>query len=86
MKIPLSQLKPSVPARVVEIQHDSEGHWRKLSVLGILPGAQLVLVQRFPTFVVQVGYTMVALDAQLASLVLVEPTQPSSSSSASRKR
>lgn len=69
----LSDLAPKVPAQVVQIVHDPEGHWRKLSVLGIVPGVQVRLLQRFPTFVVQVGYSQVALDRQLARLVQVEP-------------
>jgi len=69
----LSELPLKQSARVVQIQHDPAGHWRKLSALGLVPGVQIVLVQRFPTFVVQVGHSLVAIDRHLASLVQVEP-------------
>lgn len=69
----LSALPKGASARVVQINHDAEGHWRKLSALGIVPGATVRMVQRFPTFVVQVGYTLVAIDEQLASQVRVHP-------------
>lgn len=69
----LNALPKGASARVVQIHHDAEGHWRKLSVLGIVPGATVRMVQRFPTFVVQVGYALVAIDEQLASQVQVHP-------------
>lgn len=71
--ISLNALKQGASARVVQIRHDSQGHWRKLSALGIVPGATVRMVQRFPTFVVQVGYTLVAIDNELASQVHVHP-------------
>ncbi|MCL6533809.1 MAG: ferrous iron transport protein A [Fimbriimonadales bacterium] len=70
--MPLSALKHGASARVVQVAHDSQGHWRKLSALGIVPGATVRMVQRFPTFVVQVGYTLVAIDSELASQVQVQ--------------
>ncbi|MDW8106252.1 MAG: FeoA family protein [Armatimonadota bacterium] len=71
--IPLTQLPVGVPARVVQIMHDTDGHWRKLSVLGLVPEAMLHLLQRFPAYVVRVGLATVAIDGQLARLVMVEP-------------
>lgn len=71
--MPLSALERGASARVVEIVHDSDGHWRKLSALGIVPGATVRIVQRFPTFVVQVGYGLVAIDRRLAQQVRVHP-------------
>ncbi|MCS7273438.1 MAG: ferrous iron transport protein A [Fimbriimonadales bacterium] len=73
--IPLTQLPVGVPARVVQIVHDADGHWRKLSVLGLVPGVTLCLLQRFPTYAVRVGLATIAIDGQLASLVRVEPLQ-----------
>lgn len=70
---PLTELKTGASARIVQIVHDPEGHWRKLNALGIVPGATLCLVQRVPTFVVQVGLSLLAIDRQLATQVLVEP-------------
>ncbi len=73
---PLSELRTGASARVVQIVHDPEGHWRKLNALGIVPGATVCLIQRFPTYVVQVGLSQLALDRQLTSQVLVEETPP----------
>ncbi|MFN3690481.1 MAG: FeoA family protein, partial [Fimbriimonadales bacterium] len=39
--LPLTQLPTGAQARIVQVVHDPEGHWRKLSALGIMPGAIL---------------------------------------------
>lgn len=43
----------------------------KLAALGILPGVRVRVLQRFPAFVLRVGRTDLALDAELASRVRV---------------
>jgi DtxR family Mn-dependent transcriptional regulator/ferrous iron transport protein A len=58
-------------ATVEALQHDTEGHWRKLLSLGIAPGVRIEMVQRWPAFVVRVGHTEVALDKETAELVTV---------------
>ena len=39
--------------------------------LGVLPGATVKLLQRFPSYVIQLGYTQLALDKETASTILV---------------
>lgn len=43
----------------------------KLASLGVLPGARIRLVQRYPVFVFRLGFGEVAIDEGLASLVRV---------------
>jgi len=43
----------------------------RLASLGLLPGVQIRLVQRYPAFVLRVGYASIALDEELASLIRV---------------
>lgn len=49
--------------------------WRpeaaKLASLGILPGVRIRLLQRFPAYVLRVGRSELALDAELASGIRV---------------
>lgn len=71
--IPLTRLPTGRQARIVRVVHDHDGHWRKLSALGILPGATLHLQQRFPTYAVRVGMSTVAVDTQLAQQIEVIP-------------
>ncbi|HEX9886865.1 MAG TPA: FeoA family protein [Longimicrobiales bacterium] len=44
---------------------------RKLAALGLLPGTKLHLVQKFPAYVVRLGYAELALDRELAGHVRV---------------
>jgi len=71
--VPLTHLPKGRQARIVRVVHDHDGHWRKLSALGIMPGATVSLLQRFPTYAIRVGMSTVAVDKQLAQLIWVVP-------------
>ena len=43
-----------------------------LPVFGLVPGSEITLLQRAPTYVVQVGETQLALEADIASGIFVE--------------
>jgi Fe2+ transport system protein FeoA len=43
----------------------------KLAGMGVLPGVRLVLVQRYPGYVIQMGRTQIAIDQRLAERVRV---------------
>lgn len=73
--VPLTQLPTGAQARIVRVVHDPDGHWRKLSALGVVPGAALYLLQRFPTFTLRIGMSTLAVDTQLANLIYVEPLE-----------
>jgi Fe2+ transport system protein FeoA len=47
-----------------------------LAVFGLVPGARLVLRQKRPTFVIHVGETELALEADIAREILVKPLGP----------
>jgi len=72
-RLPLTALRAGSTARIVHIVQDSEGHWRKLTALGVVPGAVVRLVQKFPSYVLQIGYSPLALDHQLTAQIEVEP-------------
>lgn len=46
----------------------------KLSALGVLPGTELEVVQRFPAYVLAMGYAEIAIDETLARTVRVRRT------------
>jgi ferrous iron transport protein A len=77
-RLPLTRLRTGSTARIVHVVQDSEGHWRKLTALGIMPGAVVRLVQKFPSYVLQIGYSTLALDHQLTAQIEVEPLPPES--------
>jgi Fe2+ transport system protein FeoA len=51
-----------------QVESQATGH---LVALGVLPGAELTLVQRFPAFVVRMGNAEFAVDRELAGRVYV---------------
>ena len=67
----LSTLAEGERARVTCLEDPGGPEARKLVALGILPGTNLVLVQRAPAFVLATGETELALDAGLASRIRV---------------
>ncbi|MDJ0574379.1 MAG: FeoA family protein [Xenococcaceae cyanobacterium MO_234.B1] len=44
---------------------------RKLMAMGITPGSSLIVEQRFPSYIVKVGYTRAALDREIAATIFV---------------
>ena len=58
-------------ARVLQLAGDRARD--ALAVFGLVPGADFELVQRSPAFVLRVGETELALDAEVAGRILVEP-------------
>lgn len=67
---PLTDLLPGDEATVSCL--DAEGSAvSKLAALGVLPGARLRLVQRYPAYVFRLGYGEVAIDGALAEAVHV---------------
>lgn len=65
----LAELTKGESGVVREIRHDPEGHWRKLAAFGLMPGAEVRMLQKWPTMVVQVGRTELGLDEVTARLV-----------------
>ena len=69
-RLSLSQLAEGEQAQVVRV--DARGRaLAKLLAMGILPGVEVHLVQSSPMPVIQMGYTTVALDRELAGMVEV---------------
>ena len=56
---------------VVHLADDTPVRSNALAVFGLTPGTEVTLVQRHPSFVVQVGETLLALDADVAGSIVV---------------
>jgi Fe2+ transport system protein FeoA len=69
----LNNIKPGEEAVVLSLNIDSPHERNKLMALGVLPGASLRLIQRFPSYVISIGYTQIALDKETAKLIYVQP-------------
>ncbi|MEI7898843.1 MAG: FeoA family protein [bacterium] len=71
----MADLKPNECGHVAYLQTHDKGALQKLMAMGILPGTEITLLQRYPTFVFQSGKTQFAVDKALASHVFVRRQQ-----------
>ena len=69
--VPLTVLREGECGCVTCLQLPDGPASAHLGALGVLPGVELELVQRFPAFVLRVGYAEIALDEVLAGGVRV---------------
>lgn len=69
--IPLSELDVGRPGTVVFISTRRDGLLTRLADLGVVPGAKTHLLQRYPSYVVQVGETSLALEQKIVQEIYV---------------
>ncbi len=72
----LSDLGVGQRGRITLMAPKSHSGLDRLGSYGVVPGAEVKLHQRFPSFVIQVGETSVALDRDIADEILVRRLQP----------
>jgi Fe2+ transport system protein FeoA len=58
-------------AEVVHLGEESPDRSNALAVFGLTPGTEITLIQRHPSYVVQVGETVLALEAEVAGSIVV---------------
>jgi len=68
----LSVLPAGARARVVLLAPELHERADRLASLGLSPGSEVELLQRRPTFVVEVGETRFALDQEVAQHIFVQ--------------
>ncbi len=69
--MPLTDLKSGDKAKVSYIVTKHHERLDKLSSMGLLPGVQIRLHQRQPTYIIQMGETQIALDTAIARDIYV---------------
>lgn len=57
---------------IAGINSNEAGMLQKLASLGLFPGREVKVAQKFPAYVLQVGYTLVAVDKEIAAHIEVE--------------
>ena len=72
MRLTESSLGATV--RIVFNTPRSRKRLEKLSALGIVPGSRVRLLQRNPSFVLEIGQTTVAVDRDITDEIYVKPT------------
>jgi len=69
--IALSELRERETVRVSCLADPGSPAAVRLASAGVLPGVELTLVQRWPAFVLRIGYAELAVDRELAGLIRV---------------
>jgi len=66
------QLELNTPARITFITPGFHQRFQRLTSLGVTPGTPLELKQRYPSFVIQLGETEIAIDKEIADEIFVK--------------
>jgi DtxR family Mn-dependent transcriptional regulator len=72
---PLSEMGAGQRGRIMYIHTHGESSIKKLMAMGVLPGLEVSLIQRFPSYVFNVGQTQIAVDEEIASEIFVLVSQ-----------
>lgn len=64
--LPLSELSPGDRGKVAYLRTENSKRLQKLLTLGILPGVEVEMLQRFPSFVFRIGHSQMAVDREMA--------------------
>jgi DtxR family transcriptional regulator, Mn-dependent transcriptional regulator len=67
----LADMRVNQKGKVAYLQTKDPKQLQKLMAMGILPGASIMLLQKFPSHVFQVGQSQFAIDKELAEPILV---------------
>ena len=70
----LSNLKANQKGKVAYIQTKDPKKLQKLMAMGILPGISIILIQKFPSYVFQIGQSQFAVDKDLSDAIFVKIT------------
>ena len=65
------ELRGGERAEVLHLAAEGSSRSNALAVFGLVPGSQVALLQRHPSYVLQIGETTLALDAEVAGSIVV---------------
>ncbi|MCL4514910.1 MAG: ferrous iron transport protein A [Firmicutes bacterium] len=70
----LSRLRPGQKGLITALEGKDSRTLHKLMAMGILPGMTIKVVQNSPSWVVQLGYTQLTFDNQIAGAIQIHVT------------
>jgi DtxR family Mn-dependent transcriptional regulator len=70
--MPLAELTPGQSAKIVFISSMHPERLQRLSSMGIIPGTQVTLNQKSPSYIINVEQMQIALDAEIVSEIYVK--------------
>lgn len=71
--IPLKEMKVGGSAKIIFITPRTKTRLSRLASYGVIPGYTLLLQQRFPSYVIRIDQTEVALESEIAKEIFVRP-------------
>lgn len=72
---PLSELETKDKGKIAYLQTKDTSQMQKLISIGAIPGVSIVLIQKFPSYVFQIGHSQFAVDKELAAAIYVRLTK-----------
>jgi len=69
--VPLDRIDIGTPVKVAYISTPSNSRMHKLTHFGIMPGSEIRVHQRYPSFIIQCGNTQVAMEEDVAKDIFV---------------
>lgn len=72
---PLSELELKDKGKIAYLQTKDTTQMQKLISIGAIPGVSIALIQKFPSYVFQIGQSQFAIDKELASCIYVRLTK-----------
>lgn len=70
--MPLINLKSGQNGKIASVYTKNHALLKKLLAMGILPGINICLIQKFPSYVFQLGQSQFAVDKELAECIFVQ--------------
>ncbi len=67
----MRDLRTGERAAVTHLAGESSARHNALAVFGLVPGSEIVLLQRYPSYVIEVGETVIALESEVAGSIIV---------------
>ena len=67
----VKDLRPGELAEILGLAGESPARRNNLAVFGLVPGSEARLLQRYPSFVLRIGETVLALDGEVAGDIVV---------------
>ena len=67
----MTNLKVNQRGKITNINTHDHNKLKKIMAMGVLPGMTVILIQKFPSYVFQIGQSQFAVDKELADGIFV---------------
>jgi Fe2+ transport system protein FeoA len=67
----MTNLNVNQKGKVIRINTDDREKLKKIMAMGIFPGMTVTIIQKYPSYVFQIGQSQFAIDKELAKCITV---------------